>query len=140
MNMLEKYQIVSMLGAGETNSYRAQETLTGRPVLLHQFLREQSSPSQPDLTSMVLKYLSRADAPGIENFLDSGEEGDSVFIVTSDVPECLDLRQWLQSMAIALGDGAAFAAPSVVSVDAPIAVVAPVPTAAVEVGPRPRRA
>src|ERR1039457_3995555 len=65
MGILEKYQIVSMLGTGETSSFRAQEVSTGRPVVVHQFLRGQTSVNQPDLMSMVLKYLSRADAPGI---------------------------------------------------------------------------
>ncbi len=106
MSLLDQYQVVSMVGAGETNTFRAQETATGRLVLLHQFLRGQTFPNQPDLISLVYQCLSRADAPGIEHFLDSGEEGDCVTIVTSDVPECLDLRRWLQSMATALGAGA----------------------------------
>src|ERR1039457_4392388 len=112
MGILEKYQIVSMLGTGETSSFRAQEVSTGRPVVVHQFLRGQTSVNQPDLMSMVLKYLSRADAPGIENYLDSGDDGDSVFIVTTDVPECLNLRQWLQTMAVALGDVPTYSEPA----------------------------
>ena len=99
MSFLEKYQIVSMLTASETNTYRAQEILTGRPVLVHQFLRGQTSPHQPDLISLVYANLPGTGTPGTEHFLDSGEDGDQVFIVTSDVPDCLDLRRWLLFIA-----------------------------------------
>ena len=93
----------SLLGKGETMSFRAEDTSTGRSVLVHQFLREQTSARQPDLMSMVYAYLPGTGTPGTEHFLDSGEEEDRVFIVTADVQECLDLRGWLQSIAASRG-------------------------------------
>ncbi|HXW15509.1 MAG TPA: hypothetical protein VEN79_13455, partial [Terriglobia bacterium] len=112
MSFLEKYELVSMLSASETNTYRALEILTGRPVLIHQFLRGQTSPSQPDLISLVYANLPGTGTPGTEHFLDSGEDGDQVFIVTSDVPECLDLRGWLLFIAASQGDAATLPGPS----------------------------
>lgn len=57
MSFLEKYHVVSMLGAGETNSFRAQEISTGRHVVVHQLVSGQPSPQQPDLMSMIYTYL-----------------------------------------------------------------------------------
>jgi hypothetical protein len=112
MSFLEKYLIVSKLGEGETMSFRAQDTSTGQAVLLHQLLPGRTPPHQPDLAPMVFKYLPGAGAPGTEHFLQMGLEEDRVFIVTADVPECLDLRKWLQSVAASQGDRGTFARPS----------------------------
>ena len=103
MSFLEKFQIVSNVGAAETNTFRAQEILTGRPVLVHQIMNVQTSSIQPDLMSLVYTYLPGAGTSGTEHFLDSGEDDDCIYIVTSDVPECLDLRQWLQFIADSQG-------------------------------------
>ena len=152
MSFLEEFQIVSNLGAAETNTFRAQEILTGRPVLVHQIMSVQTSSIQPDLLSMVYTYLPGAGTPGTEHFLDSGEDDDCIYIVTSDVPECLDLRQWLQFIADSQGvagsaqgesgstEGSYASSPDdlregpPVSADAPTAVVAPVPKVAVAAG------
>ena len=113
MSFLGKYQIVSLLARSETNTYRAQEILTGRPVLVHQFLRGLTSPHQPDLISLIYANLPGTGTPGTEHFLDSGEDGDQVFIVTSDVPECMNLRRWLLFIAASQGCAGALPEPSV---------------------------
>jgi len=107
MSFLEKYLIVSKLETSETMSFQAQDTLTGMPVLLHQLLPGRTPPHQPDLAILVFKYLPGAGAPGTEHFLEMGQEDDRVFIVTKDVPECVDLRSWLQSIAVLQGEGGA---------------------------------
>src|ERR1035437_5905672 len=107
MSFLEKYHVVSMLGAGETNSFRAQEVATGRHVVVHQLISGQPTVQQPDLMSMIYTYLPGEGTPGTEHFLDSGQDEDRVFIVTSDVPECLSLRGWLQFIADSRGGAAA---------------------------------
>lgn len=99
MSFLEKYRIDSLLGEGETMSFRALDTSTGQPVLLHQLLPGRTAPHQPELAPMVFKYLPGAGAPGTEYFVEIGQDEGRVFIVTMDVPECLDLRKWLQSIA-----------------------------------------
>jgi len=93
-------------------TFRAQDTSTGQPVLLHQLLSGRTPPHQPDLAPMVFKYLPGEGAPGTEHFLEIGLVEDRVFIVTADVPECLDLRNWLQSIAISQRDRESFAGPS----------------------------
>src|ERR1019366_9571914 len=98
MSFLEKYYVVSLLAEGETKSFRAQEIKTGKPVLLHQLLRERTAPGEPDLASMVFKNIPGTGAPGSEHFVDMGQDDGRVFIVTADVPNCLDLRRWLQSL------------------------------------------
>src|ERR1035438_8370537 len=107
MSFLEKYHVVSMLGAGEANSFRAQEISTGRHVVVHQLVSGQPSVQQPDLMSMIYTYLPGEGTPGTEHFLDSGQEEDRIFIVTSDVPGCLSLRGWLQFIADSRGGAAA---------------------------------
>ena len=118
MSFLGKYQIVSMIGEGETRTFRAREASTGRSVVLHQLLRSRTSPHQRDLASMVFKYLPRVGAQGPEQFVDMGEDEDRVFIVTADVPECLDLRKWLQSIADLQGDRGISPRPSQIDPDA----------------------
>ena len=112
MSFLEKYIIVSKLDEVETLSFRAQDTVTGQPVLVHQLLPGQTSPHQPDLMSMVYQYLPGEGTPGTEHFLDSGQEEDRIFIVTSDVPGCVNLRGWLELIAAWQGGGKTPAMPS----------------------------
>ena len=96
-------------------SFRAEDTSNGRLVLVHQFSRGQTSPNQPDLMSLIYENLPGTGTPGTEHFLDSGEENDRVFIVTADVPECLDLRGWLQLIASSKGGSGISAGPSPVA-------------------------
>src|SRR5579863_8878345 len=98
MSFLKNYYVVSLLAEGETKSFRAQEIATGRTVLLHQLLRERTVSGQPDLASMVLKNIPGTGAPGSEHFVDMGQDDGRVFVVTADVPDCLDLRRWLRSL------------------------------------------
>jgi hypothetical protein len=77
-------------------SFRAQDTSTGQRVLLHQIRPERAAPHMPDLTALVFKYLTGAVAPGTHQFVEIGQDEDRLFVVTADVPECEDLRLWLE--------------------------------------------
>jgi hypothetical protein len=92
-----KYRVQTALGDGETKSFRGLENSSGRPVLIHHVVPDRTPPNQPDLASLILKFLRTATSKESENFLDMGEEEGRLFVVTADVPECLDLRKWLQS-------------------------------------------
>jgi len=99
MSILEKYWIAGLVSDGETRTFRAQQTSTGRAVLVHQLKSAATIPNQPDLTSLVFKYLRSPSAIESEHFLDFEDDANRVFVVTADVPECLNLREWLQSLA-----------------------------------------
>jgi hypothetical protein len=93
-----KYEVVSALSDGESRSFRALQISSGRPVLVHHLAAGQTPSPQPDLASLIFKFLRCASAEESRNFLDMGEDEGRIFVVTADVPECLDLRQWLQSV------------------------------------------
>ncbi len=97
MSFQGKYEILSTLSEGEAKSYRAKKISSGRPVILHHLAANQATAAQPDLASLIFKFLRAASKEASRNFLDMGDEEGRVFIVTADVPECLNLRQWLQS-------------------------------------------
>ena len=61
---------------------------------------------------MVFKYLPGKGAPGTEHFGEMGQDEGHVFIVTADVPVCLDLRGWLQSIAASQGTRGTSAKPA----------------------------
>ena len=98
MSFQGKYQILSALSDGESQSSRAKQISSGRPVLVHHLAAGRTPPDQPDLASLVFKFLRSATAEESRNLLDMGEDEGRIFVVTADVPACLDLRQWLQSV------------------------------------------
>jgi len=91
-----KYQILSALGDGESQSFRALQISSGRPVLVHHLTAGRTPSSQPDLASLIFRFLRTASAEESRHFLDMGEDEGRIFVVTADVPECLDLRKWLE--------------------------------------------
>ncbi len=97
MSFQGKYEILSTLNEGEAKSYRARQISSGRPVILHHLAANRPATAQPDLASLVFKFLRAASKEASRNFLDMGDEEGRIFIVTADVPECLNVRQWLQS-------------------------------------------
>ena len=97
MDFQGRYQILEMLSDGEARTFKALQTSSGRIVLLHQLWQERTPPNQPDLASLVFGFLRRATAEEMKSLVDMGEEASRVFVVTEDLPECQDLRQWLQS-------------------------------------------
>jgi hypothetical protein len=106
-----KYQILSALGDGETQSFRALQISSARPVLVHHLTASRTPSPQPDLASLIFRFLRTATAEESRHFLDMGEDEGRIYVVTADVPECLDLRKWLQSVADAHADKKEVGAP-----------------------------
>lgn len=106
MDFQGRYQILNLLSEGEARTFRALQTSSGRIVLLHQLWGERTLPNQPDLASLVFGFLRNATAEEMKSLVDMGEDANLIFVVTEDVPECLDLRQWLQSVTAPPGTGA----------------------------------
>jgi hypothetical protein len=101
-----KYQILSALSDGESQSFRAKQISSGRPVFVHHLATGRTPPDQPDLASLIFKFLRSASAEESRNLLDMGEDEGRIFVVTADLPACLDLRHWLQSVTEAhAGEG-----------------------------------
>jgi hypothetical protein len=90
-----KYQILATLGDGEAQSFRAIQISTGRKVLIHHLTGGKPPAGQPDLTSLIFNFLRSASPEESRNLLHMGEEDGRAYLVTEDVPGCLDLRQWL---------------------------------------------
>jgi hypothetical protein len=97
MDFQGRYQILGMLRDGETRTFKAVQTSSGRTVLLHQLWAERTPPHQPDLASLIMGFLRRATVDEMKILVDMGEEAGRVFVVTEEVPICQDLRQWLQA-------------------------------------------
>ena len=97
MSFQGKYQILHTLSDGEVRCFRAQQISSGRSVLLHQLWPERNPPHQPDLASLLTEFLRNAAAEVSGHILEIGEDSNRGFVVTEDLPECLDLRTWLQS-------------------------------------------
>ena len=97
MSFQGKYQILHTLSDGEVRCFRAQQISSGRSVLLHQLWPERNPPHQPDLASLLTEFLRNAAAEISGHILEIGEDSNRGFVVTEDLPECLDLRTWLQS-------------------------------------------
>ena len=95
MSFQGKYQQLSALSDGESQTFRAVQVSTGRQVLIHQLTAGKVPPQQPDLASLIFKFLRSASEEDSRKLLDMGDEDGRVFVVTADVPACLDLRQWL---------------------------------------------
>jgi len=92
-----KYQILSALGEGECQSFRARQISSGRMVILHHLAARQASSRQPDLPSLVFSFLRNATPEKSRELLDMGEEEGRIWVATVDSPDCLDLRRWLLS-------------------------------------------
>ncbi len=98
-----RYQILEMVSEGETRTFKALQTSSGRIVLLHQLWVERTPPDQPDLAALVFAFLRSATAEEMKSLVNMGEEENRVFVVTENLPGCQDLRQWLQSKPGTLG-------------------------------------
>lgn len=93
-----KYQALSALSKGEFHSFRGHQVSSGRAVLIHHLAAGQTPPPQPDLATLIFHFLRSAPPEESRHFVDMGEEAGSIYVVTADVPQCLDLRKWLQSV------------------------------------------
>lgn len=97
MSFQGKYEALSALNDGETQSFRAREVSSGRSVLIHRLAAGRTPAGQPDLAFLIFQFLRSASAEEARYLLDMGEDDGRVFVVTIDAAGCLDLRRWLQS-------------------------------------------
>jgi hypothetical protein len=93
-----KYQILSPLNDGETQSFRAREVASGRTVLVHYLVTGRAAPGEPDLAFLIFKFLRSASAEEGRHLLDMGEDVGRIYVVTTDAVHCSDLRKWLRSV------------------------------------------
>ena len=96
MSFQNKYQIQSVLSDGEFRVFRALEVSSGRNVLIHHMAFAQGPLLQSDFAVLIFRFLRSDPSPESQYFLDMGEEDNRAYVVTADVPECLDIRQWLE--------------------------------------------
>ena len=97
MSFQGKYQILHILSDSEVRCFRARQIPSDRTVLLHQLWPERNPPNQPYLASLLTEFLRIAPAEISGHILEIGEDNNRGFVATEDLPECLDLRAWLQS-------------------------------------------
>jgi hypothetical protein len=88
----EKYQLLARVGGDKIVAFRAVETNTGLPVLLHQFM---PGLDHSEVLRLVARFLVRKQA-GTGQILDVLNLDGSEYLVTTDKPECLSLREWLE--------------------------------------------
>lgn len=98
MSFQSKYKILSALGDGETQSFRAREVASGRTVLVHYLVTGRTAPTEPDLAFLIFQFLRSASAEEGRHLLDMGEDVGRIYVVTTDAAHCSDLRKWLQSV------------------------------------------
>jgi len=99
MDFQGRYQLLEILSDGDARTFKAIQISSGRSVLLHHLWAERTPPNQPDLASLVFRFLRHASADEMKVLVDMGEEGGRVYVVTEDLPAFQDLRQWLESRA-----------------------------------------
>lgn len=104
MELFSKYENAEVVTARETKTFRAREMASRHPVLLHQLSSQTDPIRQQHLLAVVLRYLS-ARASGGQNPIRAVEEHEgSLWVITEDRPELLDLWDWMGRQA---GDGSA---------------------------------
>ena len=97
MSFQDSYKVLHVVSDGEVTCARAEQISSGQSVLVHQLWPDRNPPDQVDLAAL-LDWVARYAAPEFrERILECGEAENHVYAVTEDVPECLNLRAWLQS-------------------------------------------
>lgn len=95
MGFQEQYRLLEIIADKEVRVFRAVQTATGRSVLVHQILSERTPAGSPALPLMVFQFSQAAAQKGASPFLDMGDFGGHVYVVTEDAAHFLDLRAWL---------------------------------------------
>lgn len=85
-----------MIAEGETKTFRAIQVATHRPVLLHQLSSNPRSGRQLHLLALVLRYSSGLRQGSASPILEIEEQGDSVWVITEDLPEMANLWDWME--------------------------------------------
>ncbi len=95
MNPLLQYENLEAVAEGELKTFRAREVSSHRPVLLHQLSHRPGSGRPLRLLTRILRYTSGL-SPGSQNpILGIEELEDSVWVITEDRPELVNLWEWL---------------------------------------------
>ncbi len=95
MGFQEQYRLQEIIADKEVRVFRAVQTATGRSVLVHQILSERTPPGFPSLALMVFQFSQASSLKGAAPFLDMGDFGGHIYVVTEDAEPFLDLRAWL---------------------------------------------
>lgn len=94
MELFSKYENAEAVTGGQAKIFRAREISSGRPVLLHQLSSQADPGRQQHLLALTLRYLSSGSS---QNPVRAVEEHEgSLWVITEDRPELLDLWQWME--------------------------------------------
>lgn len=97
MDFLSQYENLELISGGEPKAFRAWQKTPGRKVLLHQLSSNPKSGRQLHLLAMLLRHSSTRQS-ATNPILGIEEEGDSVWVITEDVPEMTSLTGWMAGM------------------------------------------
>lgn len=99
MGFQEQYRLLEVLSDREAKVSRAVQVATGKKVLVHQIFGERTPAGCTGLVTLIfqksLAPAQRATTP----FLDMGDFGGHIYVVTEDAEPFLDLRVWVSAYA-----------------------------------------
>lgn len=95
MGFQEQYRLLDVLADKETRVFRAVQAITERPVLVHQIISERTPAGCTPLANLVFQYSQDPSHVGTGPFLDMGDFGGHIYVVTEDAESFIDLRSWL---------------------------------------------
>lgn len=130
MDFLSQYENLELITGGDTKTFRAWQKSSRRPVLLHQLSSNPKSGRQLHLLAMLLRHSSMRPSSAPNPILGIEEEGDSVWVITEDVPEMTSLTAWMERADAAKSTEARPAADPAPDMGKTAALTAPVPGAA----------
>lgn len=101
-----KYQKPELIVSGPVQTFRAKDSATSRFVFAHRVSMAEEPTEQTALLRLLTTGMVRS--PEVRKLvLDFGEEEGFWYVVTQPEPQCILLRQWLQSEMDGLDAGAA---------------------------------
>jgi hypothetical protein len=102
VNFNQRFELLDLVRDDGIMSFRAIETATGRPVLVHLFVNALA----PSNVALLAK-ADRLPAGQLGRIVDRGQHNGAPYLVTDRLPEHPGLREWLE----AAGSGAAESKP-----------------------------
>ncbi len=97
-----KYQKPELIVSGPVQTFRARDTVTSGFVFAHRVSMAEEPAEQTALLRLLTTGMVRS--PEVRKLvLDFGEEEGFWYVVTQPEPQCILLRQWLQSELDGLG-------------------------------------
>ena len=95
MSFYQKYELERLIADGETKTFRARETATGRIVFLHLF-----NPEGKPLLATLKSHLAKI--PSVASLIELGDFAGSPFVVTEPITPFTNLREWLSALGASL--------------------------------------